>query len=73
MYFDGSVMKTGAGAGLHFVSPLGEHMCYMVHLHFPACNNMAEYEAFSAVSALPSNLESSVLTSGETPSSSSTR
>ena len=45
MYFDGSVMKTGAGAGLLFVSPLGEHMCYVVHLHFPASNNMAEYEA----------------------------
>jgi hypothetical protein len=24
-YFDGSVMKTGVGAGLLFVSPLGEH------------------------------------------------
>jgi hypothetical protein len=28
LYFDGSVMKTGAGAGLLFVSPLGEHMRY---------------------------------------------
>ena len=45
MYFDGSVMKTGAGAGLLFVSPLGEHMRYVVRLHFPASNNMAEYEA----------------------------
>jgi ribonuclease HI len=45
MYFDGSVMKTGAGAGLLFVSPLGEHMRYAVRLHFPASNNMAEYEA----------------------------
>ena len=45
MYFDGSVMNTGAGAGLLFVSPLGEHMRYMVRLHFPASNNMAEYEA----------------------------
>jgi ribonuclease HI len=45
LYFDGSVMKTGAGAGLLFVSPLGEHMRYMVRLHFPASNNMAEYEA----------------------------
>jgi hypothetical protein len=45
LYFDGSVMKTGAGAGLLFVSPLGEHMRYAVHLHFPASNNMAEYEA----------------------------
>ena len=45
MYFDGSVMKTSAGAGLLFVSPLGEHMRYVVRLHFPASNNMAEYEA----------------------------
>ncbi|CAO2152204.1 unnamed protein product [Urochloa humidicola] len=45
MYFDGSVMKTGAGAGLLFVSPLGEHIRYVVRLHFPASNNMAEYEA----------------------------
>jgi ribonuclease HI len=37
-------MKTGAGAGLLFVSPLGEHMRYAVCLHFPASNNMAEYE-----------------------------
>jgi ribonuclease HI len=45
LYFDGSVMKTGAGAGLLFISPLGEHMRYMVRLHFPASNNMAKYEA----------------------------
>jgi ribonuclease HI len=45
LYFDGSVMKTGAGAGLLFVSPLREHMRYAVRLNFPASNNMAEYEA----------------------------
>jgi ribonuclease HI len=45
LYFDGSVMKTGAGVGLLFISPLGEHMRYAVRLHFPASNNMAEYEA----------------------------
>jgi ribonuclease HI len=45
LYFDGSVMKTRAGAGLLFISPLGEHMRYAVHLHFPVSNNMAEYEA----------------------------
>jgi ribonuclease HI/transposase InsO family protein len=45
LYFDGSVMKTGAGTGLLFISPLGEHMRYAVRLHFPASNNMAEYEA----------------------------
>jgi ribonuclease HI len=43
LYFDGSVMKIGAG--LLFVSPLREQMRYAVRLHFPVSNNMAEYEA----------------------------
>jgi hypothetical protein len=33
LYFDGSVMKTGVGAGLLFVSPLEKHMRYAVRLH----------------------------------------
>jgi ribonuclease HI len=45
MYFDGSLMKTEAGAGLHFISPLGEHVRYVIRLHFLASNNVAEYEA----------------------------
>ena len=45
MYFDGSLMKKGAGAGLVFISPLGVHMRYMVQLHFPSSNDTAEYEA----------------------------
>jgi ribonuclease HI len=45
LYIDGSVMKTGVGAGLLFISPLGEHMRYAIRLHFPASNNLAEYEA----------------------------
>jgi hypothetical protein len=45
MYFDGSVMKEGAGVGPVFISPLGMRMEYMVQLHFPASNNAAEYEA----------------------------
>jgi ribonuclease HI len=45
LYFDRSVMKMGAGAGLLFISPLGEHMRYVIRMHFPASNNMAEYEA----------------------------
>jgi ribonuclease HI len=45
LYFDGSVMKTGAGAGLLFISPLGEHMRYVIRLHFPTSNDMAEYES----------------------------
>jgi ribonuclease HI len=38
-------MKKGAGVGLVFVSPHGVRMKYMVHLHFLASNNVAEYEA----------------------------
>jgi ribonuclease HI len=45
MYFDGSLMKTGADAGLLFISPLGKHLRYVLRLQFPASNNMAEYEA----------------------------
>ena len=45
MYFDGSLMKKGASRELVFVSPLEVRMRYMVHLHFPSSNNMAEYEA----------------------------
>jgi ribonuclease HI len=45
MYFNGSVMKEGAGVGLVLISPLGVHMEYMVQLHFPTSNNVTEYEA----------------------------
>jgi ribonuclease HI len=45
MFFDGSLMKTGAGAGLLFVSPLRKHLRYVLRLHFPTSNNVAEYEA----------------------------
>ena len=38
-------MKTGAGTGLLFISPLGKHLRYVLRLHFPASNNVAEYEA----------------------------
>ena len=44
MYFDGSLMKKGAGAGLVFVSPLGLRLKYAVCIHFPTSNNVAEYE-----------------------------
>jgi hypothetical protein len=45
MYFDGSLMKMGAGTSFLFISPLGVHMRYVIWLHFPASNNVAKYEA----------------------------
>jgi ribonuclease HI len=38
-------MKTEAGVGLLFISPFGKHLRYVLRLHFPASNNVAEYEA----------------------------
>ena len=38
-------MKTGAGAGLLFISPLSVHIRYLIRIHFAASNNVAEYEA----------------------------
>jgi hypothetical protein len=69
LYLDGSVMKTGAGAGLLFISLLGEHMRYAVRLHFPASNNMAEYEALLCGLIIPSRRASSVSTLWGTRSS----
>jgi ribonuclease HI len=45
MYFNGSLVKTGAGVGLLFISPLGKHVRYVLRLHCPASNNVAEFEA----------------------------
>jgi ribonuclease HI len=45
MHFDGLLMKTGAGVGLLFISPLGKHVRYVLRLHFLASNNVVEYEA----------------------------
>jgi hypothetical protein len=45
MYFDGSLMKTGAKAGLVFVSPLGIHLKYLIQIHFPISKTVVEYEA----------------------------
>ena len=44
MFFDGSMMKTGAGTGLLFILA-GAGSRYVLRLHFPVSNNVAEYEA----------------------------
>src|SRR5881394_933094 len=45
MYFDGSLMIEGSGAGIVLISPTGERLKYVLQIHFPASNNAAEYEA----------------------------
>ena len=45
MYFDGSVMAPGSGAGVVLISPDGSRLRYAIHLHFLASNNTMEYEA----------------------------
>ena len=45
LYFDGSLMKKGAGVRLVFVFPLRVCMRYAIRVHFPISNNVADYEA----------------------------
>src|SRR5438552_13887564 len=45
MYFDGSLMIEGAGAGIMLISLTGERLRYILQIYFPASNNAAEYEA----------------------------
>lgn len=44
MYFDVSVMGPGVGAGVVLISPEGNKLCYAIHFHVLASNNVAEYE-----------------------------
>ena len=68
MYFDGSLMKKGAGVGLVFVSPLGVRMRYMVRLHFPHPTMWLSMKHSSMAYASPSSWASDASTSGVTPS-----
>jgi ribonuclease HI len=45
MYFDGSLNLEGAGVGVLFISPQGDHLKYVLLIHYKASNNGAEYEA----------------------------
>ena len=45
MYFDGSVMAPGSGAGVVLISSDRSRLLYAICLHFLASNNAMEYEA----------------------------
>ncbi|KAK1608713.1 hypothetical protein QYE76_032386 [Lolium multiflorum] len=45
VHFDGSKLKEGLGAGVVLTSPKGDHLRYVLQVHFRASNNVAEYEA----------------------------
>ena len=45
MYFDGSVMAPGSGAGVVLISPDGSRLRYAICLHFSVSNNIVEYKA----------------------------
>ena len=45
MYFDGSVMAPGLGAGVVLISLDGSRLHYAICLHFSTSNNTAEYVA----------------------------
>ena len=45
MYFDGSIMAPGSGAGVVLIFPDGSRLRCAIRLHFLASNNATEYEA----------------------------
>jgi ribonuclease HI len=45
MYFNGLLKLGGGGAGVLFISPIGEQLNYIFQLLFEVSNNEAEYEA----------------------------
>ncbi|XP_066373140.1 uncharacterized protein [Miscanthus floridulus] len=45
MYFDGSVMALGSGAGVVLISLDRSKVRYAIRIHFSASNNAVEYEA----------------------------
>ncbi|XP_073363207.1 uncharacterized protein [Aegilops tauschii subsp. strangulata] len=45
MFFDGSMMLNGSGAGVVLVSPRGDKLSYVLQIHFDSSNNEGEYEA----------------------------
>ncbi|CAL2239733.1 unnamed protein product [Prunus armeniaca] len=46
LYFDGSSMTKGGGAGVVLINPNGQAMALSFKLDFPCTNNAAEYKAF---------------------------
>ena len=45
MFFDGSKMLNGSGAGVVIISPKCDKLKYVLQIHFDSSNNEAEYEA----------------------------
>jgi ribonuclease HI len=45
MHFDGSKLLHGSGTGVTLKSPKGDELSYVLQIHFPTTNNIAEYEA----------------------------
>jgi ribonuclease HI/probable phosphoglycerate mutase len=44
MHFDGSKLLHGSGARVTLKSPKGDELSYVLKIHFPTTNNIAEYE-----------------------------
>ncbi|XP_066341969.1 uncharacterized protein [Miscanthus floridulus] len=45
MYYDGALNINGASTGILFIAPTKDKLRYVLRIHFPASNNVVEYEA----------------------------
>ncbi|XP_073360339.1 uncharacterized protein [Aegilops tauschii subsp. strangulata] len=52
MFFDGSKMLNGSGAGVVLLSPRGDRLSYVLQIHIDSSNNEVEYEALLYVLAI---------------------
>jgi ribonuclease HI len=57
MYFDRSYTLKGAGANVMLIPHEGEILKYVVHLEFPATNNIVEYEGLVTSLRLAKDLD----------------
>ena len=53
MFFDGSKMLNGSGAGVVLVSPRGDKLRYVLQIHFDSSNNEANMKHFCMGCAWP--------------------
>ena len=56
IHFDVSKCKIGLGAGIVLTSPKQNRLRYVLHIHFSASNNVAEYEALIHVLNVAKNI-----------------
>jgi hypothetical protein len=73
MYFDGSLNLEGVGAGALFISPQGDHLKYVLQIHYKASNNSASHFPSESSDSSPTATPRSSSTNSTRPATSRTQ